>query len=101
MARGRGAGAALLALAATAALPRRFSRAILRRGLGCVGSALTLGMSKNRWTAGLWRRTAEPLLIRAIEDVVFAVQNGLIPALLSDDVSVTEAGAAALQEHPL
>ena len=78
--------AALLALGVAAALPARISRAILRRGFAVVGTALTLGLSKHKWTAGAWSRTGEPLLINALQNIIFGVQNGLIPALLSDAI---------------
>lgn len=50
-----------------------------------LGIAVTLGLSKWKWTAPLWQKTIEPWFVDLIENTVHAVITGFITGLRSDD----------------
>ena len=49
------------------------------------GVAATLGMSKWKWTKGLWNKTIEPFIIDLLDNVLSAIKDGLFDGLHSDN----------------
>lgn len=50
-----------------------------------LGTAMTLGLSKWKWSAPLWSKTIEPWVIDFIDNIVGAAVNGFILGLRSDN----------------
>ena len=48
------------------------------------GTAMTLGLSKFKWTKSLWNSTVEPYFIDLIDNTVGAAVQGFINGLKSD-----------------
>ena len=48
------------------------------------GTAMTLGLSKFKWTKSLWNSTVEPYFIDLIDNTVGAAVQGFIDGLKSD-----------------
>ena len=48
------------------------------------GTAMTLGLSKFKWTKSLWNSTVEPYFIDLIDNTVGAAVQGFIDRLKSD-----------------
>jgi len=42
-----------------------------------LGAALTLGLSKWKWSAGLWNKTIEPYIVDAIDNIINGVIDGV------------------------
>ena len=51
----------------------------------CSGVAITLGLSKWKWTKGLWNKTIEPYFIDLIENTFGAALKGLLKGLRKDN----------------
>ena len=49
------------------------------------GVTMTLGLSKFRFTKGIWNKTIEPYFIDLINNTIGAAVNGLIKGLKSDN----------------
>ena len=50
-----------------------------------IGTTLTLGLSKWKWTKSLWNQTIEPYFIDLIENTFGAALEGLLKGLRSDN----------------
>jgi len=51
-----------------------------------MGAACTLGLSKWKWTKGIWNKTIEPFVIDLLDNVLSAIKNGLFDGLHSDNL---------------
>ena len=49
-----------------------------------LGAAMTLGMSKWKFTAKIWNKTIEPFFIDLIDNIFGSMVRGLIKGLKSD-----------------
>ena len=50
-----------------------------------IGTTLTLGLSKWKWTKNLWNQTIEPYFIDLIENTFGAALKGLLKGLRKDN----------------
>ena len=50
-----------------------------------LGVAMTAGLSKFKWTKGVWNKTIEPYFIDLVDNVVGGALRGLIKGLRSDN----------------
>jgi len=50
-----------------------------------IGTTVTLGLSKWKWTALYWNKTIEPWLIDLLDNTLGAFTEGLIKGLRSDN----------------
>ena len=50
-----------------------------------IGTTLTLGLSKWKWTKNLWNQTIEPYFIDLIENTFGAALEGLLKGLRKDN----------------
>ena len=56
----------------------------VKTGAYWAGTAMTLGLSKFKWTKSLWNSTVEPYFIDLIDNTVGAAVQGFIDGLKSD-----------------
>ena len=49
------------------------------------GVAMTAGLSKFKWTKGVWNKTIEPWFIDLIDNIFGSMVRGLIKGLKSDN----------------
>ncbi len=49
------------------------------------GVVCTVGLSKWKWTRGIWNKTIEPFVIDLLDNALSAVKNGLLDGLHSDN----------------
>jgi len=56
----------------------------VKAGAYWAGTAMTLGLSKFKWTKSLWNSTVEPYFIDLIDNTVGAAVQGFIDGLKSD-----------------
>ena len=56
----------------------------VKTGAYWAGTAMTLGLSKFKWTKSLWNSTVEPYFIDLIDNTVGAAVQGFINGLKSD-----------------
>jgi hypothetical protein len=69
------------------AIPNDVVRAKLTVWMYRLGVALTLGMSRHPRVVPVWKKTVEPFVVDAIDNVSYAVSNGLVKGLRSGDVA--------------
>ena len=50
-----------------------------------LGVACTLGLSKWKWTKGIWNKTIEPFVIDLLDNALSAVRDGIVNGLHSDN----------------
>ena len=50
-----------------------------------IGTTVTLGLSKWKWTAAYWEKILEPWLIDLLDNTIGAFTEGLIKGLRSDN----------------
>ncbi len=50
-----------------------------------VSVACTVGLSKWKWTKGVWNKTIEPFVIDLVDNILSAVKNGITDGLHSDN----------------
>lgn len=48
-------------------------------------TAVTLGLSKWKWTKGAWNKTIEPYIVDLLDNVLSAIKNGCFDGLHSDN----------------
>lgn len=51
-----------------------------------LGIAMTLGLSRFKWSKTIWNKTVEPWFIDLISNTVLAAVDGLVAGLKSDNV---------------
>lgn len=73
------------ATAVRKSVPRDVIRSRLTKIFYALGVAMTLGLSKSSMAGPLWNKTLEPVFVDLIEDVSYAVQEGLIKGMKSDN----------------
>lgn len=65
-------------------IPNEDLYAWVKTGAYWAGTAMTLGLSKFKWTKSLWNSTVEPYFIDLIDNTVGAAVQGFIDGLKSD-----------------
>lgn len=65
-------------------IPNEDLYAWVKTGAYWAGTAMTLGLSKFKWTKSLWNSTVEPYFIDLIDNTVGAAVQGFINGLKSD-----------------
>ncbi len=65
-------------------IPNKDLYAWVKTGAYWAGTAMTLGLSKFKWTKSLWNSTVEPYFIDLIDNTVGAAVQGFIDGLKSD-----------------
>lgn len=82
-------GALVAVLAGATAVRKSVPRDVVRNRLTkifyALGVAMTLGLSKSSMAGPLWNKTLEPVFVELIEDVSYAVQEGLVKGMKSDN----------------
>eukprot|EP00873_Tetraselmis_striata_P026930 jgi/Tetstr1/447194/TSEL_034631.t1 len=68
------------------ALPNEKVRNRLTAFMYRLGVVLTLGMSKHPKVGPVWNRTVEPVVVDLVDNLAYAVQEGLVKGLRSDNV---------------
>lgn len=84
------------AMGANRVLPNDKVRQKLTAVFYRLGVLLTLGISKHPKVGPVWNRTVEPVVVDFLDNLAYAVREGLVKGLRSDDEG-GEAGAALLQ----
>jgi hypothetical protein len=51
-----------------------------------LGIAMTLGLSRYKWSSGIWNATIEPWFIDLIQNTVLAAIDGFVAGLQTDNV---------------
>ena len=65
-------------------IPNEDLYAWVKTGAYWAGTAMTLGLSKFKWTKSLWNSTVEPYFIDLFDNTVGAAVQGFIDGLKSD-----------------
>jgi len=80
-----GGGSSAVALFLLKKIPNRDLYAWVEKISYCAGVALTLGLSKWRWTRKVWNKTIEPYFVDLLENSFGAALKGLLKGLRSDN----------------
>ena len=80
---GGGAGAATLWLLKK--LPNEDLYSWVETGSYWIGTSMTLGLAKWKWTKNIWNKTIEPYFVDLIENTLGAAIKGLLDGLRSDN----------------
>lgn len=78
-------GAAALALLLLRKIPNEKIYSKVEAGCYMLGSTLTLGLSKWKFTKQLWNKTVEPYFVDLVDNTAGAAIQGFIKGLRSDD----------------
>ncbi len=46
---------------------------------------VTAGMSKWKWTKGIWNKTIEPFVVDLLDNIISAIRDGIVDGLHSDN----------------
>ena len=79
-----GGGSSAIALWLLKRIPNEDLYSWVKTGAYWAGTAMTLGLSKFKWTKSLWNSTVEPYFIDLIDNTVGAAVQGFINGLKSD-----------------
>ena len=80
-----GGGASAIALWVLKRIPNEDIYDWVEAGARCLGTAVTLGLSKWKFTRNTWASVIEPWAIDLINNTCGAFVNGFIKGLRSDD----------------
>ena len=80
-----GGGSTAVALWVLKRIPNKKLYAYVERIAYCGGVAITLGLSKWKWTKKTWNKTIEPYLIDLIENTAGAFVKGMLKGLRKDN----------------
>lgn len=69
-------------------IPNDKVRVFLRKTFYSLGVTMTLGLSKWRVTAGIWNKVCEPVFVDLLDNIVYALKEGLVKGLRTDDVVI-------------
>lgn len=73
-----------IAVFAVSRIPQEKVRSFLKKTFYAAGVAMTLGLSKFKYTAGIYNATIEPVFINVLDSIVYAVKEGFVKGLRSD-----------------
>ena len=79
-----GGGASAIALWLLKRIPNDDLYSWVKTGAYWVGSVITLGLGKWKWTKKIWNKTVEPYFIDLLSNTVEAGIEGFIEGLRSD-----------------
>tara|TARA_R110000824_G_scaffold176451_5_gene355453 strand:+ start:3345 stop:3623 length:279 start_codon:yes stop_codon:yes gene_type:complete len=79
-----GGGSSAVALWLLKRIPNEDLYSWVRTGAYCAGTAMTLGLSKWKFTKKIWNATIEPYFIDLLDNTVGAAVKGFIKGLRSD-----------------
>ena len=79
-----GGGASAIALWLLKRIPNDDLYSWVKTGAYWVGSVITLGLGKWKWTKKIWNKTVEPYFIDLLSNTVEAGVEGFIEGLRSD-----------------
>ena len=79
-----GGGASAIALWLLKRIPIDYLYSWVKTGAYWVGSVITLGLGKWKWTKKIWNKTVEPYFIDLLSNTVEAGIEGFIEGLRSD-----------------
>ena len=79
-----GLGGGGIALFVLKKIPNEKICAFVEGGFEKLGVAMTAGLSKFKWTKGVWNKTIEPWFIDLIDNIFGSMVRGLIKGLKSD-----------------
>ena len=80
---GAGSGGAVLWILKK--IPNEKICAFVEGGFEKLGVAMTAGLSKFKWTKGVWNKTIEPWFVDLIDNIFGSMVRGLIKGLKSDN----------------
>ena len=82
---GLGLGGSGIALFILKKIPNDKICAFVEGSFEKIGVAMTAGLSKFKWTKGVWNKTIEPYFIDLIDNVVGGALRGFVKGLRSDN----------------
>ena len=80
-----GGGAGTITLWALKKIPNEELYAWVKTCSYAAGVALTLGLSKWKWTKSIWNKTIEPYFVDLIDNTIGAAVKGFVDGLRSDN----------------
>lgn len=80
-----GVGIAAAVVGVAKKVPNDKVKAILKPIFYRAGVIATLGLSKSPVVGQVWNKTVEPYVVDLLDNVVYAVKDGFIPGLRSDN----------------